>query len=98
MGVYLVTWKLSVELEREKAEQEALEAKLVGRIEAYEYIHDEDFERVYFISTPLRAGEINLDLHQGLEPDDKIIVAQVSEGSYCGWMPQPVWDWTEQRL
>jgi len=98
MGVYLVTWKLSGELEREAAAVEALEAGLAGRVEAYEYIHDEDFPAVYFVSTPLRAGEINLDLHQGLEPADKIIVAQVSEGSYCGWMPQPVWDWIEERL
>jgi len=98
MGVYLVTWKLSRELEREEAALGALEAGLVGRVEAYDYIHDEDFERVYFIATPLGAGEINRDLHQGLETADKLVVAQVMEHSYCGWMPQPVWDWIEERL
>jgi hypothetical protein len=98
MGVYLVTWRLSRELEREEAALGALEAGLVGRIEAYEYVHDEDFPSVYFVATPRRAGEINLDLHQGLDPDDKIVVAQVMEGSYCGWLPQPVWDWIEERL
>jgi hypothetical protein len=98
MGVYLVTWKLSGELEREQPELDGLEAGLVARIEAYEYIHDEDFESVYFIATPLAAGEINLDLHQGLEPIDKLIVVRVTEGSYCGWLPQPVWDWIEERL
>ncbi|HEX9964148.1 MAG TPA: hypothetical protein VGB04_04115 [Allosphingosinicella sp.] len=98
MGVYLVTWKLNPELEREEAEVEALQAGLIERIEAYPYIHDEDFEFVYFISTPLRAGQVNIDLHQGLDPDDKIVVAQVMEGSYCGWLPQPVWDWVEERL
>lgn len=98
MGVYLVTWKLNAELEREAAEIEALEAALAGRVEAYDYIHDEGFERVYFISTPLSAGQINLDLHQGLEPDDKLIVARVLEEAYCGWMPQPLWDWIEERL
>jgi hypothetical protein len=98
MGVYLVTWKLGGELEREKADLDALEAGLVARIEAYDYVHDEDFESVYFIATPLRAGEVNLDLHQGLEPSDRIIVAQVMEGSYCGWLPQPMWDWIEERL
>jgi hypothetical protein len=98
MGVYLVTWKLNPELNRGKAEHEALQAALVARLEAHEYIHDEEFERVYFVSTPLAAGQVNADLHTGLESDDKIIVAQVMEGTYCGWLPQPMWDWIEERL
>ena len=98
MGVYLVTWKLNPDLGREKAELEALEAAFVARIEAYDYVHDEDFESVYFVSTPLKAGQINVDLHTGLQPDDKVVVAQVLEGTYCGWMPQPLWDWIEERL
>ena len=98
MGVYLVTWKLSSELGRERSKIEALEAALMERLEAYQYIHDEDFERVYFVSSPLSAGQVNADLHTGLEPGDKIIVAQVTEGSYCGWLHQPMWDWIEERL
>jgi hypothetical protein len=98
MGVYLVTWKLNTELNREKAEHDALQAAFIARLEEYPYIHDEEFESVYFVSTPLPAGQINADLHTGLENDDKIIVAQVMEGTYCGWLPQPVWDWIEERL
>lgn len=98
MGVYLVTWKLNTELGREKSELDALQAAFIERLEAYQYIHDEEFESVYFISTPLRAGQINADLHRGLESVDKIIVAQVLEGTYCGWLPQPVWDWIEEFL
>jgi hypothetical protein len=98
MGVYLVTWKLNVELGREKADLEALEAAFIARLEAYPYIHDEEFESVYFVSTPLSAGQVNADLHTGLEPDDKLIVARVTEGSYCGWLPRPMWDWIEGRL
>ena len=98
MGVYLVTWKLNPELGRDEAGLEALQAGFIARVEAYEYIHDEDFESVYFISTPLPAGQINADLHTGLDPDDKIIVAQVMEGGYCGWLPRPMWDWIEERL
>ena len=98
MGVYLVTWKLNTELDREKAELEAIEAAFVARLEAYQYIHDEEFESVYFVSTPLSAGQISADLHQGLANDDKIIVAQVLEGTYCGWLPKPLWDWIEERL
>lgn len=94
MGVYLVTWKLN----KEKANYDAALAGLIARLEEYEYIHDEEFERVYFVSTPLSAGQINADLHTGLEPDDKIIVAQVMEGTYCGWLPQVMWDWIEERL
>ena len=98
MGVYLVTWKLNPELGREKAELEALQAALTARLEEYPYIHDEEFESVYFVATPLSAGQINADLHAGLASDDKIIVARVMEGSYCGWLPQPMWDWIEERL
>jgi len=94
MGVYLVTWKLK----RERPDHDAAVAGLIARLEEYQYIHDEEFETVYFISTPLSAGQVNVDLHAGLESDDKIIVAQVMEGSYCGWLPQPVWDWIEERL
>lgn len=98
MGVYLVTWKLNPELKREKADLEALQAAFIARLEAYQYIHDEEFESVYFISTPLSAGQVSADLHIGLDRDDKIVVAQVLEGTYCGWLPQPVWDWIEERL
>jgi hypothetical protein len=98
MGVYLVTWKLNPGLDRNEAELEALQVALTARLEAYPFIHDEEFESVYFVSTPLPAGQVSADLHGGLEPDDKIIVAQVLEGTYCGWLPQPMWDWIEQRL
>jgi hypothetical protein len=94
MGVYLVTWKLKTE----RADHDAALAGFIERLEAYQYIHDEEFESVYFISTPLKAGQVNADLHRGLDPDDKIIVAQVLEGTYCGWLPQPMWDWIEERL
>ena len=94
MGVYLVTWKLNPQ----RANHDAAREALIARLEAYEYIHDEEFESVYFVSSPLPAGQVNADLHRGLEPDDKIIVARVSEGSYCGWLHQPMWDWIEERL
>lgn len=94
MGVYLVTWKLSTE----RASHDAALAGLIARLEEYHYIHGEDLESVYFISTPLSAGQVNADLHTGLESDDNIIVAQVMEGSYCGWLPQVMWDWIEERL
>ena len=94
MGVYLITWKLNPE----KPDHDEAMAALVERVEEYQYIHVEEFERVYFISTPLKAGQVNADLHRGLESDDMIIVAQVLEGSYCGWLPQAMWDWVEERL
>jgi hypothetical protein len=94
MGVYLVTWKLK----RDREDYDAVLAAFVARIEEYQYIHDEEFEWVYFISTPLSAGQVSADLHTGLRNDDKIVVAQVLEGTYCGWLPKPVWDFIEERL
>lgn len=94
MGVYLVTWKLNPE----RADHDEALAGFMARLEEYQYINYEAFETVYFVSTPLSAGQINADLHKGLEPDDLIVVARVTEGTYCGWLPQPVWDWIEERL
>ena len=94
MGVYLVTWKLNPD----RPDHDEALAAFMARLEEYQYIHVEEFERVYFVSTPLAAEQINAELHRGLESDDMIIVAQVLEGTYCGWMPQPVWDWIEERL
>ncbi|MEA3009660.1 MAG: hypothetical protein QOJ91_1352 [Sphingomonadales bacterium] len=98
MGVYLVTWKLSAQLEREEGAIEALEAALTARLEAYDFLHHEDFERVYFVATPLSAGQLNGDLHAGLEPDDMVIIARLTAHAYCGWLPQVMWDWIEERL
>ena len=94
MGAYLVTWKLKTE----RDDYDEVLAAFVERLEAHDYIHVEDFERVYFVSTPLTSGQLNADLHRGLEPDDLIVVARLTEHAYCGWMPQPVWDWVEERL
>ncbi|HYW17067.1 MAG TPA: hypothetical protein VE891_13060 [Allosphingosinicella sp.] len=94
MGVYLVTWKLNPE----RANHDEALAGFIERLEAYQYIHDEDFETVYFISSPLTAGQINVDLHSGLEPDDKVIIAPLTAHAYCGWLPQVMWDWIEERL
>jgi hypothetical protein len=94
MGVYLVTWKLR----RDTEDYDSVLAAFMARLEEYQYIHDEEFEWVYFISTPLSAGQVSADLHTGLRNDDKIVVAQVLEGTYCGWLPKPVWDFVEERL
>jgi hypothetical protein len=94
MGVYLVTWKMNPE----KADYEAALAGFIAHLEEYQYIHDEEFEWVYFVSSPLSAGQVSADLHTKLEDHDKLIVAQVLEGTYCGFMHQPVWDWIEERL
>lgn len=94
MGVYLVTFKLK----EEREDHEAVLAAFAARIEAYQYIHDEDFGSVYFIATPLSAGQVSADLHRGLDPDDRIIVARVQDGTYCGWLPKVMWAWVEDRL
>ncbi len=94
MGVYLVTWKLNTE----RPDHDSALAAFMERLEAYQYVTVEEFERLYFISTPRAAGEVNADLHRGLESDDMIVVAQVLEGTYCGWLPQGLWDWIEERL
>jgi hypothetical protein len=94
MGVYLVTWKLN----REEADDDAARAALTAHLEEYDHVHYEGFESAYFISTPLPAGQVNAALRSVLEPHDLTIVAQVRDGSYCGRMPQPVWDWIEERL
>jgi hypothetical protein len=53
---------------------------------------------VRFVSTEMSAGQVSADLHSRLGPGDKLIVARVMEGTYCGWLNPKVWEWTEARV
>lgn len=94
MNVHLVVWVMN----EEKPNYDAAWAAFVAHLDRYESVGDPDLESIRFVATPLSAGQVSADLHTKLDSGDKLIVAQVMDGTYCGWMPQEVWDWVEERL
>lgn len=94
MNVHLVVWVLS----EERPDYDEAWAAFVAHLDRYESVGDPELDSVRFVSTPLSAGEVTADLRTRLGPRDKLIVARVSEGSYCGWLHKDVWDWTEARV
>lgn len=94
MNVHLVVWVMR----EDKPDYDAASAAFVEHLDRYESVGDPELESIRFVSTPLSAGQVSADLHSKLDPGDKLIVAQVMEGTYCGWLSKDVWEWTEARV
>ena len=94
MNVHLVVWVMN----EEKPDYDSASAAFVAHLDRYESVGDPDLESIRFVSTPLSAGEVTADLRSKLDGRDKLVVAQVTEGSYCGWLHGDVWAWTEARV
>ncbi len=94
MNVHLVVWVMN----EEKPDYDAAWAAFVAHLDRYESVGDPDLESIRFVSTPLSAGQVSADLHTKLDSGDKLIVAQIMEGTYCGWLSKEVWAWTEARV
>ena len=94
MNVHLVVWVMR----EDKPDYDAAWAAFVAHLDRYESVGDPEVESIRFVSTPLSAGQVSADLHTKLDGGDKLIVAQVMEGTYCGWLHKDVWEWTEARV
>jgi hypothetical protein len=94
VNVHLVVWAMN----EEKPNYDAAWAAFVAHLDRYDSVGDPELDSVRFVSTSLSAGEVSADLHSKLDDGDKIIVAQVMEGTYCGWLSKEVWAWTEARV
>lgn len=94
MNVHLVVWVMR----EDKPDYDASYAAFVEHLDRYESVGDPELEAIRFVSTDLSAGQVSADLHSKLDAGDKLIVAQVMEGTYCGWLANDVWDWTEARV
>jgi hypothetical protein len=94
VNVHLVVWVMR----EDKPDYDASCAAFVAHLDRYESVGDPELEAIRFVSTDLSAGQVSADLHAKLGEGDKLIVAQVMEGTYCGWLDKAVWDWTEARV
>ena len=94
MNVHLVVWVMN----EDKPNHDEAWAAFVAHLDTYESVGDPDLESIRFVSTPLSAGQVTADLRSKLDGTDKLIVAQVMEGTYCGWLHKDVWAWTEARV
>ena len=94
MKVHLVVWAMN----EDKPDHDSAWAAFVAHLGRYESVGDPELEGIRFVSTSLSAGQVAADLQTKLDGRDKLIVAEVMEGSYCGWLSKSVWDWTEARV
>jgi len=94
VNVHLVVWVMN----EDRPDYDEAWAAFVAHLDRYEGVGDPELESVRFVSTELTAGQVSADLHAKLDGGDKLIVAQVTEGSYCGWLHKDVWAWTEARV
>jgi hypothetical protein len=91
MNVHLVVFAMN----EDKPDYEAAWAAFIAHLDRYESVSDPEVEAIRFVSTPLSAGQVSADLSTKLDANDKIVVAQVMEGTYCGRLSREVWAWTE---
>lgn len=94
MNVHLVVWAMA----EDRPNHDESRAAFVAHLDRYEGVGDPELEGIRFVSTELTAGQVSADLHSKLDPGDRLIVAQVMEGSYCGVLDKSVWEWTEARV
>ncbi|MET1113054.1 MAG: hypothetical protein ABWX67_16170 [Allosphingosinicella sp.] len=91
MNVHLVVFALH----EERPDFDADWAAFIAHLDRYESVGDPEVESIRFVSTELTAGQVSADLSTKLDSHDKIVVAQVMEGTYCGRLSRDVWAWTE---
>lgn len=94
MAVYVVTWNLNLErLNYAQARQ-----AFVQHLERYQNVKDSGLETVRWISTTETADQIDADLRQKLDSNDRLFVSRLNTGQYQGWLSKEIWDWINARM
>ncbi len=94
MAVYLVTWDLN----KEKPNYSQARQTLISHLERYQHIKDPGLDSVWFVSTDLSVGEIDSDVRQKMDENDRLFVTKIIFGQHQGWLGQDIWGWINARL
>ena len=94
MAVYLVTWDLN----KEKPNYSAARTEFIKHLERYENKKDPGLDSVRFVSTNWTANEIDKDLREKLDSNDRLFVTKLISGNHQGWLAKDVWEWINARL
>lgn len=94
MAVYVVTWNLNLERSNYAQARQAF----VQHLERYQNVKDLGLETVRWISTTETADQIDADLRQKLDSNDRLFVSRLNTGQYQGWLSKEIWDWINARM
>lgn len=94
MAVYLVTWDLN----KEKTGYTQARNRLIMRLNEYEHTKDPGLDSVWFISTNWDADQIDQNLREQMDKDDRLIVTKLEAGKHQGWLNEKVWNWINARI
>lgn len=88
--VYLVTYDLNKQGKNYDA--------LYSCLREYKYIRDVDLDSVWFLSTTWSADQIDADIRQYMDGNDRLFVTRLHQGEHQGWMNPKIWEWINSNL
>lgn len=94
MAVYVVTWNLN----QERSNYAQARQAFIQHLERYQNHKDTGLETVRWISTSSTATQIDADLRQKLDNNDRLFVSKLNRSEHQGWLNQATWDWINARL
>lgn len=94
MAVYVVTWNLN----QERSNYAQARQVFVQHLERFENVKDSGLETVRWISTSSTASQIDADLRQKLDNNDRLFVSKLNSGEHQGWLNKATWEWINARL
>jgi hypothetical protein len=94
MSVYLVTWDLN----KEKSNYAQARQNLIACLQRYQHIKDPGLDSVWFISTDSSANQVDADVREKMDSNDRLFVTKVVTGQHQGWLTKNIWEWINARL
>lgn len=93
--VYVVTWNLN----KEGIHYAAARAKFLSGFTGLDCCYaGSTMDTVVFVNTSSTAVQLYNHLVKNMDSNDRLFVAQISKGSYYGWLDQSVSNWLVARL
>lgn len=93
MSVYLVTWDLN----KEKPNYAQARQNFILHLERFENVKDSGLDSVRFINTDWSANDIDEDLRERLDNNDRLFVVKLTPSNYAGWLSKSTWDWIDSK-
>lgn len=87
------TYHVSYDLKKPRQDYDALIAE-IKRSPGYYHI----MQSTWLISTSETAHELFRRLGGRMDNDDRILISEISNHNYTGWLNQSVWDWLRSQV
>lgn len=93
MAVFVVVWNLN----KEGATYVTARARFFELLRKTDHSYSANLETTAFVSTSWTAHQLYDYFRQALDDNDRILVSQLVEGYYKGWLDQPQAVWIAAR-